>query len=64
MILGVKVSKSHVWRILHEAGIVHKRPKAVVESPDPHYGGRPRRLEATSASLQPYKKGGTDRIRG
>jgi len=35
--IGIKISKSHVWRILHEAGIVHKRPKATVKSPDPDY---------------------------
>jgi len=34
---GVKISKSHIWRILHEADIVHKRPKATVRSPDPDY---------------------------
>ena len=34
---GIKISKSHVWRILHEADIVHRRPKATVRSPDADY---------------------------
>jgi len=47
--VGVKISKSHVWRILHEAGIVHKRPKATVKSPDPDY-------ERKAAKVRGYKR--------
>jgi len=46
---GIKISKSHVWRILHEADIVHKRPKATVESPDPDY-------ERKAAKVRGYKR--------
>jgi transposase len=47
--VGVKISKSHVWRILHEAGIVHKRPKAAVKSPDLDY-------ERKAAKVSAYKR--------
>jgi transposase len=47
--VGVKISKSQVWRILHEAGIVHKRPKATVKSPDPDY-------ERKAAKVSAYKR--------
>lgn len=43
--MGIRVSKTHVWEILHELGIVYKRAKAVVESPDPDYPEKARRVE-------------------
>jgi len=46
---GIKIGKSHVWRILHEAGVVYKRPKAIVESPDPDY-------EEKAAKVKGYKR--------
>lgn len=46
---GIKISKSHVWRILHEADIVHKRPKATVRSRDPDY-------ERKAAKVSAYKR--------
>jgi transposase len=47
--LGIKVSKSHLHRILHELGLAYKRPKAYVKSPDPDY-------EAKKKALEGYKK--------
>jgi len=35
--LGIKISNQHLWRILHQLGVVHKRPKAWVQSPDPDF---------------------------
>lgn len=43
--MGIKISKSHVWEILQELGIVYKKAKAVVESPDPHYPEKARQVE-------------------
>jgi len=43
--LGIKVSRAHVARILHEMGLVYKRPKAYVESPDPDYSAKKRAVE-------------------
>jgi hypothetical protein len=47
--VGVKIGKSHVWRILHEAGVVYKRPKAAVRSPDPDY-------EEKAVKIRGYKQ--------
>ena len=47
--LGIKISKTHVWEILHDLGIVYKRPKAVVKSPDPDY-------EEKAVKLRGFKK--------
>jgi transposase len=47
--VGIKIGKSHVWRMLHEAGIVYKRPKAKVKSPDPNYGHK-------AAKVRGYKR--------
>jgi len=47
--VGIKIGKSHVWRILHEAGVVHKRPKAAVKSPDPDYARK-------AAKVRSYKR--------
>jgi len=43
--MGIRISKTHVWEILQELGIVYKRAKAVVESPDPEYPEKARRVE-------------------
>ena len=34
---GIKISKSHVERILDELGLSYKRPKLHVKSDDPNY---------------------------
>jgi transposase len=52
---GVKIGKSHIWRILHEADIVHKRPKATVKSPDSDYerkAGKVRGYKRIAPALQ------------
>jgi len=56
---GVKISKSHVWRILHEADIVHKRPKATVESPDPDYGRKAERVRGYKRIASALQKRGS-----
>lgn len=43
--LGIKISRAHLWRILHELGIVYKRPKSVVRSPDLDYEEKARMVE-------------------
>ena len=40
--IGIEISKSLVWLILRELGIVYKKPKAVIESPDPDYAEKAR----------------------
>jgi len=56
--LGIRVSKSHVWRMLREAGIVYKRPKRVVKSPDPDYEEKAETVkELKRASSELSKKG-------
>ncbi len=47
--VGVKIGKSHVWRILHEADIVYKQPKAIVKSPDPDH-------EEKATKVRGYKR--------
>lgn len=44
--LGINVSKTHVWEILRDLGIVCKRPKAFVKSPDPDYQEKAKKLKA------------------
>ena len=56
--LGIKVSKSHVWRMLREAGIVYKRPKAVVRSPDPDYEDKARKVEGYKKAASALEKRG------
>ena len=52
------MSKSHVWRMLREAGIVYKRPKRVVKSPDPDYEEKAETVkELKRASSELLKKG-------
>lgn len=41
---SVEISFQHLQRILHEAGIVYKRPKATITSPDPDYELKARRV--------------------
>ena len=43
--MGIPISKTHVWEILHDMGIAYKRAKAVVKSPDPDYEEKARRVE-------------------
>jgi len=47
--LGIEISKSHVHRMLREAGIVYKRPKTWVMSQDKDY-------EEKSKKIENYKK--------
>jgi len=49
---GVEVSRAHLWRILHEADIVYKRPKAAVRGPDPGYEAEKRREGRLQEGLQ------------
>ena len=57
--LGIKISKSLVWRILKELGIAYnKRPKAVVKSPDPEYGEKEKILEGYKNSASDLQKRG------
>jgi len=55
------ISKSLVWLILKELGIVYKRPKAVARSQDPEYEGKEKILEGYKNSaldlLKRSKKG-------
>jgi transposase len=43
--VGIGIGKTRLSEILKDAGIVYKRPKAVVRSPDPDYAVKARRLE-------------------
>ena len=43
--LGIKVSKSHIHRILREAGVVYKRPKTIVKSHDEEYEEKVKEIE-------------------
>jgi transposase len=56
--LGIRISKSLVWLILKELGIAYKRPKAVVESPDPEYEEKARILEEYKNSASDLLKKG------
>ncbi len=56
--VGIKIGKSHVWRILHEAGIVHKRPKATVKSPDPDYATKAAKVRGYKRIAPALKKRG------
>lgn len=56
--LGIKIGKSHVWNILHELGIVYKRPKAVVKSPDPDYEEKASKVEEYKREALTLLKGG------
>jgi len=47
--VGIKISKSHLHRILHELGLSYKRPKAYVKSKDKDY-------EEKKKALEGYKK--------
>ena len=47
--VGIKISKSHLHRILHELGLAYKRPKAYVKSKDQDY-------EIKKKALESYKK--------
>jgi transposase len=44
--VGIEIGKTRLSEILRDAGIVYKRPKAVVRSPDPDYAVKARRVEA------------------
>jgi transposase len=44
--VGIGIGKTRLSEILRDAGIVYKRPKAVVHSPDPDYPAKARRVEA------------------
>lgn len=55
--LGIKISRAHVWRILHDLGIVYKRPKAVVRSPDPDY-------QEKASMVEDYKKAASALLKG
>ncbi len=41
---GIKISKSHVERILDELGLSYKRPKLHVRSDDPNYSRKKREV--------------------
>jgi len=56
--VGIKIGKSHVWRILHEAGVVYKRPKAIVESPDPDYVEKAAKVRGYKRIAPALQKGG------
>jgi len=43
--VGIEIGKSRLSEILRDAGIVYKRPKAVVHSPDADYAVKARRVE-------------------
>lgn len=43
--VGIGIGKTRLSEILHDAGIVYKRPKAVVRSPDRDYAVKARRVE-------------------
>jgi transposase len=43
--VGIEIGKSRLSEILHDAGIVYKRPKAVVRSPDADYPAKAKRVE-------------------
>lgn len=56
--LGIEVSRAHVWRILRELGIVYKRPKAVVKSPDPDYEEKAQRVKDYKRAASALQKRG------
>lgn len=56
--LGIKISRAHVWRILHELGIVYKRPKAVVRSPAPDYDEKASIVEEYKGAASDLSKKG------
>lgn len=56
--LGIEISKSLVWMILRELGIVYKRAKAIIESPDPDYAEKARSVgEYKDSASTLLKKG-------
>ena len=55
--LGIKVSKSHVHRILMEAGVVYKRLKTRVKSRDGGYGEKAREIKSYKRVLKALEKG-------
>ena len=58
------ISKTHVWEILKELGVVYKRPKAVVRSQDPEYGEKEKILEGYKNSALDLQKRGCLSLRG
>jgi transposase len=56
--LGIEISKTHVWDILHELSIVYKRSKAVVRSPDPDYEEKAQRVEGCKRASSPLSRKG------
>lgn len=56
--LGIRVSRPHLHRILREMGLVHKRPKTYVESPDPDYSAKKGRLEGYKRASKALAKKG------
>lgn len=56
--MGITISKSLVWDILRELGIVYKRPKAVVRSQDPDYEEKARTVGDYKEAASSLLKGG------
>lgn len=57
--LGIEISRAHVWRMLRDLGIVYKRPKAVVRSPDPDYEDKARKVEGYKKAASALEKRGS-----
>ena len=56
--VGIGIGKTRLSEILRNAGIVYKRPKAVVRSPDPEYPAKARRVEAYKQVASALQKRG------
>ena len=57
--LGVEVSRAHLWRILRELGIVYKRTKAVVSSPDPDHDEKAMKVQGYKRAASALEKRGS-----
>lgn len=56
--VGIGIGKTRLSEILREAGIVYKRPRAVVRSPDPDYALKARRVAAYKQVASALQKRG------
>jgi len=55
---GIRMSKSHMHRMLRELGLSYKRPKLTVKSPDPHYRVKERMVKNYKKAAPALEKRG------
>lgn len=61
---GIKVSKSHIHRILTESGIKFKRPKATINNRNPAYYRKKKEIESYKKIAPALKKKSVDWLSG